>query len=111
MAANGSGADAGSGEGAASVIVWSSGSSSVSGLLLRRSRRPLSLDPRVWLQNRAKSSPGAGDDFRSRARRSCFFTTALRDIPQLGPIARYEQESADRATNFNDPRQEWCRLF
>ena len=29
----------------------------------------------------------------------------------LGPIAQYEQEVVDRITDFNDPRQEWRRLF
>jgi hypothetical protein len=28
-----------------------------------------------------------------------------------GPIARYEQEIIDRVADFNDPRQEWRRLF
>jgi aquaporin Z len=37
--------------------------------------------------------------------------TALQEVPQLGPIARYEQEVVDRITDFNDPRQEWRRLF
>lgn len=36
---------------------------------------------------------------------------ALQEVPQLGPIARYEQEVIDRITDFNDPRQEWRRLF
>ncbi len=29
----------------------------------------------------------------------------------LGPLARYEKNLADRITGFNDPRQEWRRLF
>ncbi len=29
----------------------------------------------------------------------------------LGPLARYEQNVIDRITDFNDPRQEWRRLF
>src|SRR6266705_1961406 len=29
----------------------------------------------------------------------------------LGPLARYEKNLTDRITNFNDPRQEWRRLF
>ena len=29
----------------------------------------------------------------------------------LGPLARYEQSVIDRIENFNDPRQEWRRLF
>lgn len=37
--------------------------------------------------------------------------SALQEIPELGPIARYEQEFFDRITDFNDPRQEWRRLF
>jgi len=37
--------------------------------------------------------------------------TALQQVPQIGPLARYEQEVVDRVTDFNDPRQEWRRLF
>src|SRR5579872_5214194 len=37
--------------------------------------------------------------------------TALQEPPTLGPIARYEQSIIERITNFNDPRQEWRRLF
>ena len=33
------------------------------------------------------------------------------EIPTQGPVARYEQEVVDRIANFNDPRQEWRRLF
>jgi aquaporin Z len=29
----------------------------------------------------------------------------------LGPLARYERNLTERITNFNDPRQEWRRLF
>src|SRR5579862_5164148 len=29
----------------------------------------------------------------------------------LGPIARYEKSVRDRIVDFNDPRQEWRRLF
>jgi aquaporin Z len=29
----------------------------------------------------------------------------------MGPLARYEQNVIDRITDFNDPRQEWRRLF
>ena len=36
---------------------------------------------------------------------------ALQEQPLLGPIARYEQGIVDRITDFNDPRQEWRRLF
>ena len=32
-------------------------------------------------------------------------------IRAQGPIARYEQEIIDRVADFNDPRQEWRRLF
>ena len=32
-------------------------------------------------------------------------------LPIVGPIARYEQGIKDRITNFDDPRQEWRRLF
>jgi aquaporin Z len=31
--------------------------------------------------------------------------------PTIGPIARYEQGIVDRIEDFNDPRQEWRRLF
>src|SRR5580692_12574181 len=37
--------------------------------------------------------------------------TALQEVPQLGPIARYEQEVVERIADFDDPRQEWRRLF
>jgi aquaporin Z len=37
--------------------------------------------------------------------------SALQEVPRLGPIARYEQEVEDRINDFNDPRQEWRRLF
>ena len=29
----------------------------------------------------------------------------------LGPLARYERSVIDRVNDFNDPRQEWRRLF
>jgi aquaporin Z len=29
----------------------------------------------------------------------------------LGPLARYERNLIDRIADFNDPRQEWRRLF
>jgi aquaporin Z len=32
-------------------------------------------------------------------------------LSPLGPLARYEQEVITRITDFNDPRQEWRRLF
>ena len=37
--------------------------------------------------------------------------TAMQELPTAGPIARYEQNIIDRITDFNDPRQEWRRLF
>src|SRR3984957_3923430 len=37
--------------------------------------------------------------------------TAHEELPTLGPLARYERKVEDRITNFNDPRQEWRRLF
>ena len=40
--------------------------------------------------------------------------TAEQRVPTpgpLGPIARYEQNVIDRITDFDDPRQEWRRLF
>lgn len=40
--------------------------------------------------------------------------TAEQHVPTpspLGPLARYEQNVIDRITDFNDPRQEWRRLF
>jgi aquaporin Z len=40
--------------------------------------------------------------------------TAEQQVPTpspLGPLARYEQEVITRITDFNDPRQEWRRLF
>ena len=37
--------------------------------------------------------------------------TAKQALPTQGPLARYEQEVVDRVTDFNDPRQEWRRLF
>jgi aquaporin Z len=36
---------------------------------------------------------------------------ATQEVPTLGPLARYEQNIIDRITDFNDPRQEWRRLF
>src|ERR1700678_4622309 len=32
-------------------------------------------------------------------------------LPTKGPLARYEQDVIDRINNFNDPHQEWRRLF
>ena len=32
-------------------------------------------------------------------------------LPTVGPIARYEQSIIERISDFNDPRQEWRRLF
>jgi aquaporin Z len=40
--------------------------------------------------------------------------TAEEQVPApgpIGPLARYEKNLIDRITNFNDPRQEWRRLF
>jgi aquaporin Z len=37
--------------------------------------------------------------------------TARQPLPAKGPLDRYEQGVIDRITNFNDPRQEWRRLF
>ena len=40
--------------------------------------------------------------------------TAEQQVPTpspLGPLARYEQSVIDRITDFNDPHQEWRRLF
>jgi aquaporin Z len=32
-------------------------------------------------------------------------------LPTKGPLDRYEQDVIDRVNNFNEPRQEWRRLF
>ena len=37
--------------------------------------------------------------------------TTAEQVPTIGPIARYEQSIVDRISDFNDPRQEWRRLF
>src|ERR1700756_2172226 len=37
--------------------------------------------------------------------------TIKEELSSLGPIARYEQSIEERISNFNDPRQEWRRLF
>src|ERR1700685_2384225 len=40
--------------------------------------------------------------------------TANEPVPTpspIGPLARYEKNLTDRITDFNDPRQEWRRLF
>ncbi len=40
--------------------------------------------------------------------------TAEQPVPTpspLGPLARYERNLIDRVADFNDPRQEWRRLF
>jgi len=40
--------------------------------------------------------------------------TAGQQVPEpgpIGPLARYEKNLRDRITDFNDPRQEWRRLF
>jgi aquaporin Z len=36
---------------------------------------------------------------------------ATQEVPTLGPLARYEQNIVERISNFDDPRQEWRRLF
>jgi aquaporin Z len=36
---------------------------------------------------------------------------ATQELPAVGPVTRYEQNIIDRITNFNDPHQEWRRLF
>ncbi len=36
---------------------------------------------------------------------------ATQQVPTLGPLARYEQSIIERITDFNDPHQEWRRLF
>jgi aquaporin Z len=36
---------------------------------------------------------------------------ATQDVPTSGPLARYEQNIIQRITDFNDPHQEWRRLF
>ena len=40
--------------------------------------------------------------------------TAKQEAPapdSVGPVARYERSVIDRINDFNDPRQEWRRLF
>ena len=37
--------------------------------------------------------------------------TTEQQVPIAGPISRYEQEVVQRIQDFNDPRQEWRRLF
>jgi aquaporin Z len=37
--------------------------------------------------------------------------TVTSDVPAQSPIARYEQSVIDRIADFQDPRQEWRRLF
>ena len=37
--------------------------------------------------------------------------TAAEPVPTPSPLARYEQNVIDRITDFNDPHQEWRRLF
>src|SRR5271163_5311015 len=37
--------------------------------------------------------------------------TAQQGVQAQGPIARYEQGIIQRVQDFNDPRQEWRRLF
>jgi aquaporin Z len=38
-------------------------------------------------------------------------TARQQQLPTKGPLARYEQGLIDRINDFNDPRQEWRRLF
>jgi aquaporin Z len=37
--------------------------------------------------------------------------TEAEALPTIGPIARYEQSILERIQDFDDPRQEWRRLF
>jgi len=37
--------------------------------------------------------------------------TAEQQAPAPGLLARYERSVIDRINDFNDPRQEWRRLF
>src|SRR5215813_9128787 len=37
--------------------------------------------------------------------------TSTQEAAVLGPIARYEQSVLTRIRDFDDPRQEWRRLF
>ncbi len=37
--------------------------------------------------------------------------TPGQELPTIGPIARYEQSVIKRISDFNDPHQEWRRLF
>ena len=37
--------------------------------------------------------------------------TTTQDVPKEGPLARYEASVVKRIEDFNDPRQEWRRLF
>src|SRR5271165_4858967 len=37
--------------------------------------------------------------------------SARQQVPTEGPLARYEQEVIERINDFNDPHQEWRRLF
>ena len=37
--------------------------------------------------------------------------TSKQEMPSRDPLARYEQDIIDRIADFNDPRQEWRRLF
>ncbi len=38
-------------------------------------------------------------------------TTGTPEVQPQGPIARYEQSVIDRIADFQDPHQEWRRLF
>jgi aquaporin Z len=37
--------------------------------------------------------------------------SSLQQVPETSSIARYERDVHERIENFNDPRQEWRRLF
>src|SRR5271156_4951617 len=37
--------------------------------------------------------------------------TSAEEVPTIGPLARYEQQVAKRVEDYNNPRQEWRRLF
>jgi hypothetical protein len=37
--------------------------------------------------------------------------TTTSELAPQSPIARYEQSIVDRIADFEDPRQEWRRLF
>ena len=53
-------------------------------------------------------SPGLRERWATDGRSQ---VTTTEQIPTAGPIARYEQGIIERISDFNDPRQEWRRLF